>query len=135
MTVVECEHPQLGGHLNQFASRLASEAWSDAFFASALASHPVETTMTLAASEGIVLDERLAREIAGSVPLSPAGPAPKSLRAETGVMYASSGNVACLTDEIGCGGVLSITAECFCWDSVTGGCSCFSLFGTPCLSC
>lgn len=35
----------------------------------------------------------------------------------------------------GCGGVGTLTAECGCSYTTTGGCSCFSIYGTPCLGC
>jgi len=46
-----------------------------------------------------------------------------------------AGKMEAASRAVGPGGIPSVTADCWCGDTTTGGCSCGSIAGTPCLGC
>ena len=101
-------------------NELAIRAWCDTKFQADLEADQTDVVRKLCEEFGIAYDSVAFANIL--VPGSPAGDLPFDGYKATG-------------PGPGGGAWLSLTAECGCDVSETGGCSCLSIAGTPCITC
>lgn len=99
-------------------------SWTDEQFAEELRKDRAAAITALIERVGFdVGDLDLALVSDFEIPASPMGASPSEVHASD------------TTTKPGPGTVNSYTADCGCSDTTTGGCSCGSVFGTPCLAC
>lgn len=120
MSKTIASHP-LGDRLprNDILAMINTQAWTDEKFASDLATDHKSALRRFAADHGVSLDD-LADIDARDLLENPLGDTPVA----TPIMADGPGQYP------------TVTADCLCWPSLTGGCSCTqTMFGTPCISC
>ena len=104
---------------------VAVAAWSDQKFAELVRKNPKAAVAQLAKEYNIKVPQRMKFK---SVEARPD-------EYQLFLLPNPAGELKTARLKAGPGGIRTVTADCWCGDTTTGGCSCLTIAGTPCLGC